>query len=204
MKAAWQSTTTLPVPDWIGLTDDHITTIIDWINTTKWAGSRQYFIDHSGQLLSGTTQAALNELALTAPKDLIFVHLALLALAQTPAGIDAAYESLEDDHSLEATASAATAARDADRLQACAAIETLVHGRAFAAALHMILAWLLSAPAGQIPEDWASALPALAARADPAEKDTALTQFSTALDSIQADETVAAQLRRTLGLPPRP
>ena len=42
----------------------------------------------------------------------------------------------------------------------------------------MILAWLLAGPAGPLPDSWASELPALAAQADPAEKDTALAQFT--------------------------
>ena len=68
----------------------------------------------------------------------------------------------------------------------------------------MILAWLLTGPADQIPEDWARQLAAMAAQADPAEKDTALAQFSTALDSIPADNAIAGQLRHILALPPGP
>ena len=52
--------------------------------------------------------------------------------------------------SLQDVASAASAARDAERLQACAAIKTFVHDRAFAGALHMMLAWLLDSPAGPL------------------------------------------------------
>ena len=274
-KKAWQSASTAPVPDWIYLTDDHINTVIGWINIRTWAESRQYFSDHPDQLLAAaTTPVVLDELALAAPEGVIghyrgllnairehglgtayrplltdetlrkwiaapdwqasraflhnhpqlldedipgllenladgpnptiTVHQALLTLTQTPAGIDAAYRMLEDDQLLQAMVSAAIATRDADRLQACAAIETFVHGRAFAGALHMILAWLLDEPAGQLPEDWASELPALATQADPAEKDTALAQFSAVLAGIPADETIAGQLRHILSLPPRP
>ena len=28
------------MPDWMHLTDDHINTVIDWINTATWAESR--------------------------------------------------------------------------------------------------------------------------------------------------------------------
>ena len=70
-------------------------------------------------------------------------------------------------------------------------IETFVHGRAFAGALHMILAWLLAGPAGQLPEGWASELRTPGRPGGPDQKDTALAQFSTALDSIPADSAIA-------------
>lgn len=101
-------------------------------------------------------------------------------------------------------ASAAIAARDPGQLQGCAHIEALVHGRAFAGALHMILAWLLAGPAGVPPDGWASELKSLAAQADPAEKKTALAQFTTALASIRVDSAIASQLRHILGLPDGP
>jgi hypothetical protein len=128
----------------------------------------------------------------------------LLTLARTASGVDGAYQSLEDVQSLQAVASAALAARDSGGLRACAGIETLIHGRAFAGVLHMVLAWLLDGPAGPLPESWASQLRALAAQADPAEKDTVLAQFHTALASIPADSTMASQLRGILSLPDGP
>jgi len=276
VEQVWRSVSTDPLPGWILVTDDHVNTVIGWLNTGTWAESRHYFGEHSGLLLADTTPAVLSELALTAPEDLISfhrslleairehgldaaywpllsyevlrewiaapdweasraflhyhpqllgedipglladltddpdaaitVHQALLTLTRTwtPAGIDRAYQSLEDGQLLQDTISAAIAARDAGVLQACAEIETLIHGRAFAGALHMIVAWLLTGPARQLPEDWASELPALAAQANPAEKDTALAQFSTTLDSIPADEAIVGQLRTILSLPPKP
>ena len=274
VEAAWQSPSTVPVPDWMSLTDDHINTVIDWISTATWAESRGYFHEHSGTLLAATTATVLGELSLTASEDLISqhrdlveavrehgldaayrplladetlrewiaapsweasraflhdhpelldeeipgllanltqdpdpaitVHHALLTLARTPSGADGAYQSLEDAQALQDMASAALAARDTGRLRACADIETFIHGRALAGALHMILAWLLAGPAGPLPESWASQLRALAAQADPAEKDTALAQFNTALASIPADSAMASQLRRILSLPDEP
>jgi hypothetical protein len=50
----------------------------------------------------------------------------------------------------------------------------------------------------------APALPALAAQDDPAEKETALAQFSTLLDSITVDKALAGELRKMLNLPPSP
>jgi len=274
VERAWQSLTSVPVPDWMYLTDDDINTVIGWIDTGTWAESRQYFGDHSGQLLADTTPTVLDELALTASEGLIAqhrglldvireqgldgayqplllidtlyewmatpswdasraflhnhrellhedipgllakltkdpdpkitVHQALLTLAQTPEGVDLAYQSLQDVQSLQATASAATAAQDADRLQACANIEIFAHGRAFAGALYMILAWLLGGPAGPLPEGWVGELHGLAAQADPAEKVIALAEFNAALASIPADSAIVGQLRRILSLPDRP
>ena len=274
VERAWQSPSTIPVPGWMSLTDDHINTVIDWINTATWAESRDYFHEHSGTLLAGTTATVLGELSLTAsenligqPRDLveavrehgldaayrpllagetlrewiaapswdasraffhdhpelldeeipgllanltqdpdpaITVHQALLTLARTPSGVDGAYHSLEDVQSLQDMASAALAARDTGLLQACADIETFIHGRAFAGAMHTILAWLLAGPAGPLPDSWASQLPALAAQADPAEKDTALAQFHAALASIPADGALTGQLRAILDLPDGP
>jgi len=270
VQAAWQSLSTVPVPDWMYLSDEHTDMVIGWINNGTWAESRQYFSDHSGQLLANTTPIALNELALTAPEDLIgqhrdlldairehgldsayqpliladtlqqwmsasnwdasraflhdhpelldddipglladlaedpdpeiTVHQALLVLAGTPAGIDGAYQALEDADSLQATASAAIMARDTGLLQACSNIETLVQDHAFAGAMHTILAWLLTGTTGQLPDGWASELATLAARAGPAEKDTALAQFTTALATIAADSAAVSQLRHILGL----
>ena len=271
VEGAWSSLTTVPVPDWVYLTDDHINTVIDWITTATWAESRGYFHEHSGTLLAGTTATVLGELSLTAPGNLIgqyrdlvgavrehgldaayrpllagetlrewiaapswnasraflndhpelldeeipallanltqdpdpaiTVHQALLTLARTPSGADGAYRSLEDVQSLQDMASTALTARDTGRLQAYADIETFVHGRALAGALHTILAWLLDRPSGPLPDSWASQLLALAAQADPAEKDTALAQFTAALASIPADSARASQLRRILSLP---
>ena len=75
---AWQSMGTSPVPGWMRLTDDHIDTVIGWINTDRWAESRQYFGENSGRLLADTTPTVLSELALTAPENLISLHRNLL------------------------------------------------------------------------------------------------------------------------------
>jgi hypothetical protein len=87
------------VPDWMYLTDDHITTVIDWVNTGTWAESRQYFRDHSGQLLADTTPTVLDELALTAPEGLIGQHRGLLDAVREH-GLDAAYRPLLAEETL--------------------------------------------------------------------------------------------------------
>jgi hypothetical protein len=269
VEESWQSVSTGAVPGWLRLSDDQIDTVIGWIGTSTWAEARQYFADHSGQLLSGTTASVLDELALRAPQDLIsqhrglldairehgpdaayqplltsetlcewiaapdwdasraflrahpelldqdilallgdlaghdrdaaiIVHQAVLTLAMTAAGIDAAYQSLQDVPSLQAMASAAITARDAAQLQACAQVEALVQDCAFAGAVHMVMAWLLSGPAGSLPDGWASELQNLAARADPEEKETALAELTAALADIPADSAAASQLRHIL------
>ena len=99
MERGWQSASTLPIPGWISLTDDHINTVIAWINTRTCAQSRQYFGEHSGQLLSDTTPTVLSELALTAPKDLISSHRSLLNAVREH-GLDAAYQALLTDETL--------------------------------------------------------------------------------------------------------
>jgi hypothetical protein len=101
-------------------------------------------------------------------------------------------------------ANAALKARDTGRLRACADLETFAHGRAFGGALHTILAWLLAGPAGPLPESWASQLRVLAARVDPAEKDTVLAQFHTALASIPVGPAMASQLRDVFSPPDGP
>ena len=93
VEAAWQSGRTGPVPSWMHLTDDHINTVIGWINTGAWTESRQYFGDHSGQLLSDTTSSVLDELSLRAPEDVIGQHRALLNAIREH-GPDAAYQPL--------------------------------------------------------------------------------------------------------------
>ena len=270
VEQAWHAASTARLPGWLHLTDDHIGTVIGWINTGTWAESRSYFHDHAGQLLADQTTTVLNELALTAPEDLIgqhcgllsvarqygpdaayrpllltdtldewitapdwdasraflhdhpelldedvpnilanlndepdpaiTIHQALLTLANTPAGVDGAYQILQDEPSLRATARAAITGRDAAQLEACARLETFALDRAFTGLLHMVLAWLMSSSAGQLPDGWASRLRTLATQADPAEQDTAFAQLDAVLASTPADNAVASQLRQLLGL----
>jgi hypothetical protein len=159
------------------------------------------FIENHPELLGENVPALLAGLAREDPDPATRIHQALLTLARSPAGVNGAYHSLRDAASLRASATAAIAARNTGDLQACALIEALVHNRPFAGALHMVLASLLDQPAGQLPDDWASQLQALAAQTDSADKDTALTQFTTELASITADSAVAGQLWHVLGLP---
>ena len=169
----------------------------EWIAAPDWDASCTFLKDHP-ELLDKDVPGILANLS-KEPDPAITVHQALLALAHAPAGVDGAYQSLQDEQSLRATASAAIANRDAALIEACAVLETFALDRAFTGALHMILAWLMTGPAGQLPEGWAAPLRTLATQADPAEKDTALAQFDTALVSISADSTVASQLRHVLG-----
>jgi hypothetical protein len=270
IELARRQTTFGPIPDWAYLTDDHIEKAIGWIMTRTWAESHHYFQQNLAELLTGTTVIVLDELALTAPADLIgqhrslldairergidtayqallltdtlqqwlatpgqdashvflhdhpellgedipgllmnlskhpdpeiAVHRALLTLARAHADIDAAYEALNRTDSLQAIVSSAIVARDTALLQACADIETLVQGRAFAGALHKILAWLLTGTGEQLPDQWASELATLAAEADPADKETSVVQFTTVLAAIAVDSTAVSQLRHILGL----
>jgi len=93
VEEAWQSPSTLPVPDWMHLPDDHMNTVINWINTATWAESRGYFHEHSGTLLAGTTPTVLGELSLTASENLISQHRDLLDAVREH-GLDAAYRPL--------------------------------------------------------------------------------------------------------------
>ncbi len=174
----------------------------EWIATPDSATSRA-FLHHHPELLDEEIPSLLADLA-EGPDPTVIVHQALLTLARTPEGIDGAYQGFEDVQSLQAMVSVAIEARDAGRLGACADIETLVHDRPFAGALHMTLVWLLEGPAGQLPDGLASELRSLAAQADPAEKDTALAQFNAALASISTDSAMASQLRHILSLPDGP
>jgi hypothetical protein len=93
VENAWQSLATIPVPRWVRLSDDDITTVISWINTGTWAESRQYYAEHSSRLLDATTSTVLGELALTAPADLIGQHRRLLDAIREQ-GPDTAYQPL--------------------------------------------------------------------------------------------------------------
>ena len=93
VEAAWQLASTRPVPGWMHLTDDHIDTVIGWIDSGTWAESRLYFGDHSGQLLSDTTTGVLDELSLRAPEDVIGQHRGLVNAIREH-GPDAAYRPL--------------------------------------------------------------------------------------------------------------
>ena len=100
-------------------------------------------------------------------------------------------------------ARAAIAARDPGPLQGCAQIEALVHGRAFAGAMQMILAWMLAGLAGRRrAADQRAEVPGRPG--GPGRKDTVLVQFTTALASIPVDSALASQLRHILGLPDGP
>src|SRR6266702_5344542 len=100
----------------------------------SWDASRAFLHGHP-ELLDEDIPGLLANLAKD-PGPAIIIHQALLTMAGTPAGIDGAYQALDHVDSLQAIVSAAIATRDADLLQACAAIETLVQDRAFAGALH--------------------------------------------------------------------
>jgi hypothetical protein len=79
------------------LTGEHINTVIDWINSwinsEAWAESAGYLHDHASQLLTDTTVIVLDELALTAPEDVITQHRILLDEIRAR-GLDAAYRVL--------------------------------------------------------------------------------------------------------------
>jgi hypothetical protein len=93
VENAWKSLTTIPVPGWMHLSDDDITTAISWISASTWAESRQYYAEHATHLLDATTSTAIDELALLAPADLIDQHRRLLDAIREH-GPDAAYQPL--------------------------------------------------------------------------------------------------------------
>jgi hypothetical protein len=115
-------------------------------------------------------------------------------------GVEGAYECLADKQALKILANGAIAARNVAQLQACAVIETFVHGRALTGGLYMALAMLLTGPAARLPDGFASQLRALAAQADTVERDSATAEFETAIMSFPIDAVAADHLRWALGL----
>jgi hypothetical protein len=90
VKTAWSAVTEAAMPEWVQLTDDDIRVVIDWINTTTWAESRDYLNEHTDRMTAATTDSVLDEIALKAPTEVIEQHRALLAAARSQ-GADAAY-----------------------------------------------------------------------------------------------------------------
>jgi hypothetical protein len=91
-------------------------------------------------------------------------------LAVGTAGIDGAYRCFADEQELGALVEEAITARDSRLLHACAALEAIVHGRAFPGAFHMALARLLVGPAARLPEEVTGQLTAPAAEAGAEER----------------------------------
>ena len=93
VKGVWRVTLGLPMPEWIYLKDDHVSTMMGWLDTTTWAESRRYFTDHASELLDQTASTALDEIALTALAELVNQHRGLLAAIREQ-GPDAVYQPL--------------------------------------------------------------------------------------------------------------
>jgi hypothetical protein len=169
----------------------------EWIAISDWQDSRAFLHDHP-ELMNADIFDLLASLAEGRDYEVRF-HQALLALAQTPEGIDQAYRSLEDVQSLRTIVNQAVAAQDTIRLMACSDIE-IMHGRFFAGTLHTILAALLANPSEMIPQGVVSELRVIAAQTEPAERDTALAEFSAALVGIPVAGPVSEQLQHILVL----
>ena len=173
-------------------------TLREWITSPDLDTSRTYLHEHL-ELLSHEGPGILDELS-NDPNPAISIHWALLTLTKTSADIDRVYQCLTIEPALHAILTEAITTRDAGGIQACAIIEALVHDRMFASTLHHALANLLVAPTTPLPDDSASRLRALAAQADPAERDSALAEFDTLLASLPISAAIANQLRQALGL----
>jgi hypothetical protein len=170
-----------------------------WEATADWDASRAFLEEHP-ELLSDETAAVMRIRATTGSPEAA-VHDALLTLARGPAGTEGAYQVLQDLTSAQACAASAVAARDAERLRACAAIEEHYHHHLMGI-LHLVLAWLIEKPAGPLPDSIGVALHArIAACTNSEEVETARTQFASDIGSIGVDKSLANQLLQFLGLP---
>ena len=101
VERAWQFVNLMPLPDWIHLSDNDFKTLTDWISTSTWVESRDYFEEHSDRLLASATPTALRELALMASDGMVEQHRTLLDAVRVD-GIDAAYRPLLLSETLDA------------------------------------------------------------------------------------------------------
>jgi hypothetical protein len=92
-ERAWQSVSPSPLPDWVSLSESHVDTAIDWILTRTAADSHAYFLDHVSELLSPAIVTILEEIALSAPAEVIDQHRALLEAGREHR-LDEAYRPL--------------------------------------------------------------------------------------------------------------
>jgi hypothetical protein len=92
-KRAWQSVSPTSLPDWVRLSDEHLATVMEWINAPTGTDSRAYFHAHASELAGPEIGTVLDEFALSAPADVIDRHRALL-VAQREHRLDDAYHPL--------------------------------------------------------------------------------------------------------------
>ena len=173
----------------------------EWMAAPDWDSSHDFLRDHP-ELLEDDARELLSQLD-DESDPAVDVHLALLTITIATASIEDAYQCLSDQQSLQTMVSGATGAQVPSLIHACATIETFVQGRPFIGALHTVLAQLMTDPAMQLPEEFASRLRALAAQADSAERAQAAAELDGALTVIPADGVAVGQLRQILALPER-
>jgi tetratricopeptide (TPR) repeat protein len=171
--------------------------LAEWMATPDWDSSRAYLNNHP-ELLSDEIPGILDRLHESRGAEAT-VHQALLILIDTLKAVDSAYEYLTNEVALHTAVMEAIASRDAVRMQAYAAIESLVHGQTLSGGIHIALAQLLNDPTGPLPDALVERLRGVAARVDPAERERAAAELRLVLANFPPGTTAVEQLQRALG-----
>jgi hypothetical protein len=173
-------------------------TIRQWMEATSRDNSRAFLRDHP-ELFGEDSRRLLASLDTQSdPRPVVYG--ALLTIADSPAGVDRAYEALDDAEAMQIIVGAAIKESDIFLLGACAAVETYGQGREFSGSLHMILARLMDGSAGQLPGNWRNNLRLLGNRADSSERATVRSTLEVALSMLPESNDTAGHVRSIIGV----
>jgi hypothetical protein len=173
-------------------------TLRQWIESTSRDTSRAFLRDHP-ELFGEDSKRLLASLN-SQPDPGSVVHSALLIIAGSPAGVDRAYEALDDVHAMQSIIGAAIKESEIALLGACAAVETYGHAREFSGSLHMILSRLMDGSGGQLPGSWQDNLRTLGSRADLSERTTIRSALEIALSTLPEGSDTAGHVRTIIGV----
>jgi hypothetical protein len=173
-------------------------TLRQWIESPSRDTSRVFLRDHP-ELFGEDSRRLLASLN-TEPDPRPVVYGALLTIAGSPAGVDRAYEALDDVQAMQAIVGAAVKESEIYLLGACAAVETYGQGREFSGSLHMILSRLMNGTVGQLPGSWNDNLRTLGGRADFSERATIRSALETVLSTLAEDSDTASHVRSIIGV----
>jgi hypothetical protein len=168
-----------------------------WLATPDWDASESYLSEHP-ELLGDDAADALRALGGDSTTPVIAIHDALRTLAASPLGVTDAYRCLHDRSRLDAVLTQAIAAHHADQVRACGILEQAGYGLAFLGAVHALTAGIVRDPAGEIPQDEAAQITALAAEADVDDRNRAGGQLAALLPTLPAGHALAHLLQLIL------
>ncbi|WP_328414764.1 tetratricopeptide repeat protein [Streptomyces violaceus] len=67
LKQTWRQETDTAVPDWLSLSEDTLSLVVEWVNTPTWTDSRTFWSRHADALGADEASTALAEFALAWP-----------------------------------------------------------------------------------------------------------------------------------------